>query len=87
MTNIGQEEDVELYDEVTEDQYRSIVRGRLQQDDFVVDDGVAGYTDNGMDDWTGGRDSEYDSEEGAPKKTKRTCFSLIVLQTCVKYEI
>ncbi|KAG6877195.1 hypothetical protein C0993_009512, partial [Termitomyces sp. T159_Od127] len=63
------EEDVELYDEVTEEQYRSIVRGRLQQDDFVVDDGVAGYTDNGMDDWTGGRD-EYDSEEGAPKKIK-----------------
>ncbi|KAG6896542.1 hypothetical protein C0992_007538 [Termitomyces sp. T32_za158] len=63
------EEDVELYDEVTEEQYRSIVRGRLQQDDFVVDDGVAGYTDNGMDDWTGGRD-EYDSDEEAPKKMK-----------------
>ncbi|KAG5716236.1 DNA polymerase alpha catalytic subunit [Termitomyces sp. T112] len=64
------EEDVELYDEVTEEQYRTIVRGRLQQDDFVVDDGVAGYTDNGMDDWTGGRDDERDSEEDTPKQTK-----------------
>ncbi|KAG6887799.1 hypothetical protein C0995_012659 [Termitomyces sp. Mi166 len=71
VTNVGyQEEDVELYDEVTEEQYRSIVRGRLQQDDFVVDDGVAGYMDNGMDDWAGERDDEYDSEEDAPKKAK-----------------
>ncbi|KAJ8454285.1 hypothetical protein ONZ45_g19366 [Pleurotus djamor] len=44
------ETDHKLYDEVTEEQYRSVVRGRLQQDDFVVDDGVGGYVDNGMDD-------------------------------------
>ncbi|KAG6847687.1 hypothetical protein H0H93_006564, partial [Arthromyces matolae] len=64
------EEDVELYDEVTEEQYKSIVRGRLQQDDFVVDDGVSGYMDNGMDDWAGGRDEEYDSDEDAQKRPK-----------------
>ncbi|KAI6139785.1 ribonuclease H-like domain-containing protein [Pisolithus tinctorius] len=46
------DEDVALYDEVTEDQYKSIVRGRLQEDDFVVNDGVSGYMDNGMDDWS-----------------------------------
>lgn len=40
-----------IYDEVTEAQYKTIVRGRLAKDDFVVDDGVGGYTDNGMDDF------------------------------------
>ena len=45
------EEDATIYDEVTEDQYKSIVRGRLAKDDFVVDDGVGGYMDNGMDDF------------------------------------
>ncbi|KAG6904461.1 hypothetical protein DXG01_009711 [Tephrocybe rancida] len=64
------EEDVELYDEVTEDQYKSIVRGRLQEDDFVVDDGVVGYMDNGMDDWTGEHDHGADSDEELPKKAK-----------------
>ncbi|CCM02599.1 uncharacterized protein FIBRA_04702 [Fibroporia radiculosa] len=46
-----EEEDVSLYDEVTEDQYKSIVRGRLAKDDFVIDDGVRGYMDNGIDDF------------------------------------
>ncbi|KAF8064215.1 DNA polymerase family B-domain-containing protein [Lyophyllum atratum] len=64
------EEDVQIYDEVTEDQYKSIVRGRLQKDDFVVDDGVEGYMDNGMDDWTGGRDEDDESEEEITKKSK-----------------
>ncbi|KAH7885786.1 hypothetical protein F5I97DRAFT_1936758 [Phlebopus sp. FC_14] len=63
------EEDVALYDEVTEDQYKAIVRGRLQRDDFVVDDGVAGYMDNGMDDWTG---QEETGEEGDDDDYKRT---------------
>lgn len=54
---------MQIYDEVTEDQYKSIVRGRLQQDDFVVDDGVEGYMDNGMDDWAGARDEDEESEE------------------------
>ena len=34
-----QEENDTEYDEVTEDQYKSIVKGRLQRDGFVVDDG------------------------------------------------
>lgn len=63
---------MELYDEVTEDQYKSIVKGRLQKDDFVVDDGVGGYMDNGMDDWTGGREDDEDdeSEEELDRKKK-----------------
>ena len=54
-----------MYDEVDEDQYKSIVRGRLQRDDFIVDDGVEGYADNGMDDW--GDNQEVESEEEKPK--------------------
>ncbi|KAF9469285.1 DNA polymerase alpha catalytic subunit [Collybia nuda] len=71
-TRTWKEEEVELYDEVTEDQYKSIVKGRLQKDDFVVDDGVGGYMDNGMDDWNGGREEDEDdvSEEELGRKQK-----------------
>ena len=63
------QEDVDIYDEVTEDQYKNIVRGRLQKDDFVVDDGVSGYMDNGMDDWTGAeKDDQDDDDEYETKK-------------------
>lgn len=47
----AQEEDTDLYDEVSEEQYKRIVKGRLAKDDFVEDDGIDGYNDNGMDDW------------------------------------
>ena len=58
----AQEEDAEIYDEVTEDQYKSVVKGRLAKDDFVIDDGVGDYVDNGMDDWgNGGDDAQDDS--------------------------
>lgn len=67
-----EEEDVNIYDEVTDDQYKRIVRGRLAKDDFVVDDGVEGYMDNGMDDWDEGEDGEeeYESETDRKKKKK-----------------
>jgi DNA polymerase alpha subunit A len=50
----------------------SIVKGRLQQDDFVIDDGVGGYMDNGMDDWTGGDANEIKSEDEPENKKKGT---------------
>ncbi|KAK7687728.1 hypothetical protein QCA50_008944 [Cerrena zonata] len=59
--NYKVEDDASIYDEVTEEQYKSIVRGRLAKDDFVVDDGVGGYMDNGMDDFA--EQEEYESEE------------------------
>lgn len=51
------------------------MRGRLQKDDFVVDDGVGGYMDNGMDDWTGAEndDEDYDEYE-TKKKGTDTCI-------------
>ncbi|KAF9244111.1 hypothetical protein BU15DRAFT_86076 [Melanogaster broomeanus] len=67
------EEDVALYDEVTEDQYKSIVKGRLQKDDFVVDDGVSGYMDNGMDDWTGQDDADEEDEHEDDYYSRKKC--------------
>lgn len=58
-----------LYDEVDEDGYKEIVRGRLNQDDFVVDDDGEGYADDGREDWD--RVREYyddDSENELPTR-------------------
>lgn len=49
-----------LYDEVDEDGYKQIVRDRLNEDDFVVDDNGEGYADDGREDWD--RPQRYDSE-------------------------
>ncbi|PQK17706.1 hypothetical protein BB8028_0008g02140 [Beauveria bassiana] len=73
-----QVEDVNaLYDEVDEDGYKKIVRDRLNQDDFVVDDNGEGYADDGREDWDRVRqyDSESDLEDlptrGRQKKASR----------------
>lgn len=75
MKPLSQEEDVQLYDEVTEDQYKRIVNGRLERDDFVEDDGVEGYMDNGMDDWTGGDEEDPQSDEDTYTKKKCAFFA------------
>ena len=59
-----QEEATDLYDEVSEEQYKRIVKNRLAKDDFVVDDGVGGYNDNGMDDWDGQNELADSDEDG-----------------------
>lgn len=46
------------------------MRGRLQKDDFVVDDGVSGYMDNGMDDW-GQQDADEESDEEEAYSSKK----------------
>jgi DNA polymerase alpha subunit A len=38
----------------------------------VVDDGVGGYMDNGMDDWMGGGEEDEESEEEIETKRRRT---------------
>jgi len=40
-----------LYEEVDENEYKKIVRDRLNQDDFVVDDNGEGYADDGREEW------------------------------------
>ncbi|OLN81535.1 DNA polymerase alpha catalytic subunit [Colletotrichum chlorophyti] len=63
--NYEVEEVAELYEEVDENQYKKIIRDRLDQDDFVVDDNGEGYADDGREEWD--RDPQYysDSEDDA----------------------
>lgn len=44
--------------------YRTIVKGRLAEDDFIEEEGgvSSGYADNGMDDWD--QNSEDDEQAG-----------------------
>lgn len=75
-------DDVEdLYEEVDENQYKAIVRERLNQDDFVVDDNGEGYADDGREEWD--RVPAYDSESDGdlPKRggKERKCKSICVV--------
>ncbi|CAK7563697.1 MAG: DNA-directed DNA polymerase alpha catalytic subunit pol1 [Sporothrix epigloea] len=56
-------EDNALYEEVDENQYKDIVRQRLNQDDFVVDDNGAGYADDGREEWDRTHVYESDSDD------------------------
>lgn len=61
------EQQDDLYEEVDEDGYKKVVRERLNQDDFVIDDNGEGYADDGREEWDRpGYRSE--SEEELPTK-------------------
>ncbi|KAF2145162.1 uncharacterized protein K452DRAFT_356464 [Aplosporella prunicola CBS 121167] len=66
------EEEKQIYEEVDEEGYKKVVRGRLDEDDFVVDDNGEGYADDGREDWEEGRQQYYsdESEEDEPVKGK-----------------
>lgn len=68
----------ELYEEVDEDGYKKIVRDRLDQDDFVVDDNGEGYADDGREEWdrVGHYDSETDDELPAAGRPSKAGMSL-----------
>ena len=64
----------DLYEEVDENQYKKIVRDRLNQDDFVVDDNGEGYADDGREEWDRVPAYETDSEDERVLGTKdRKC--------------
>jgi DNA polymerase alpha subunit A len=67
------QEDMDLYDEVSKEQYKRIVKGRLAKDDFVMDGGVIGYNDSGMDEGDGG-DEAADSDQDDYRSTKCASF-------------
>ncbi|GAA5897364.1 hypothetical protein JCM5296_004143 [Sporobolomyces johnsonii] len=61
-----------VYDEVDEDVYRSVVRGRLMEDDFIEEDnGVSGYADNGQDDWDRSASEDEDEDEDEKKARRK----------------
>ncbi|GAA5879617.1 hypothetical protein JCM3774_004286 [Rhodotorula dairenensis] len=70
--NYEVKEQEDVYDEVDEDVYRSVVRGRLMEDDFIEEDnGVSGYADHGMDEWDrSGSENDEDADEGDDKRRK-----------------
>ncbi|SPO31013.1 related to POL1 - DNA-directed DNA polymerase alpha, 180 KD subunit [Ustilago trichophora] len=61
------DDDDAIYDEVSEDEYRSILRGRIMDDDFIEDDDGSGYVDHGQDEWDdrarGDEDADEDTED------------------------
>ena len=60
------EDATNLYEEVDEDGYKKLVRDRLDQDDFVVDDNGRGYADDGREeDWHNERRASYGSESAS----------------------
>ena len=71
-----------LYDEVDEEGYKKVVRSRLDQDDFIVDDNGEGYADDGREEWLGEKryDSASGSEEELPLKGKAGTFGQLALE-------
>ncbi|KAG4305731.1 hypothetical protein PORY_000641 [Pneumocystis oryctolagi] len=65
------EEENRLYDLVDEDEYRKIVRKRLDEEDFVVDDHGEGYVDNGIEDWGTNEESSSEEEKANWKKSEK----------------
>ncbi|KAG0633231.1 hypothetical protein HOY80DRAFT_1141570 [Tuber brumale] len=65
------EEEDDFYDVVDEEEYKKVVRQRLDQDDFVVDDQGEGYADNGMDDWDDDHRREGSWEESEDERSKK----------------
>ncbi|KAK7191465.1 hypothetical protein DPSP01_002935 [Paraphaeosphaeria sporulosa] len=63
-------EEEQLYDEVDEEGYKKVVRNRLDQDDFIVDDNGEGYVDDGREDWEVDAATESEEEEDRPAKGK-----------------
>jgi DNA polymerase alpha subunit A len=64
------QEEEKLYEELDEEDYKKVVRDRLNQDDFVIDDNGEGYADDGREDWSSCRRGDSESEEELPLKGK-----------------
>ena len=64
------EDQGDIYEEVDDEGYKKVIRNRLDQDDFVVDDNGAGDADDGREDWNEGApqyDSDSDEENELPR--------------------
>ncbi|SZF03580.1 unnamed protein product [Blumeria hordei] len=56
-------QEADLYEELDEESYKKVVRDRLNQDDFVIDDNGQGYADYGREEWDQESQNYTDSEE------------------------
>ncbi|KAG2413667.1 hypothetical protein HFD88_002856 [Aspergillus terreus] len=57
------EEQGDIYEEVDDEGYKKVIRDRLDEDDFVVDDNGAGYADDGREVWNEPTAGYYDDSE------------------------
>jgi DNA polymerase alpha subunit A len=64
------EDEGSIYDEVDEEGYKNVVRKRLDEDDFVVDDNGEGYADDGREVWNEDRVEYSDSDDDLPVRGK-----------------
>lgn len=55
------------------------MKGRLQRDEFVVDDGVDGYMDNGMDDWGDNDEQDEESDDEIRRKKGEVLYIGLLL--------
>ncbi|KAK9761960.1 DNA-directed DNA polymerase alpha catalytic subunit pol1 [Basidiobolus ranarum] len=71
------QEDI-IYDEVDEKEYSKLVKSRLEEQDFVVDDDGSGYVDHGTEDWgQEGYSDEFSDDNtipnnGTPKRKRNS---------------
>jgi len=65
-------QEADVYEEVDEDGYKKVVRDRLNQDDFVIDDNGEGYADDGREEWDQRPDYGTESEDELPMKNKNS---------------
>ncbi|KAI8826187.1 DNA polymerase family B-domain-containing protein [Fimicolochytrium jonesii] len=72
---VDEPDKLDVYDEVTEEEYNAFRRRRMEEGgDFVVDDDGLGYVDYGQDEWASEHSSEESDEEddkGKAGKGKR----------------
>ncbi|KAL4797109.1 DNA polymerase family B-domain-containing protein [Aspergillus venezuelensis] len=64
------EEQGDIYDEVDDDGYKKVIRNRLDEDDFVVDDNGEGYADDGREVWNeqqGPYSDESEDDDNLPR--------------------
>lgn len=69
-----------IYETVDDEGYKKVVRSRLDQDDFVVDDNGEGYADDGREDWQDERQAmdDSDSEGDLPVNSKAGEYALVM---------
>ena len=74
-----QDDDGQIYDEISEVEYKAIVRDRLLRDDFIVEDGAgeSGYADNGQDDWL--EEGGNPSGDGSDRDTRKSCMFYVTM--------
>jgi DNA polymerase alpha subunit A len=78
------QQEADLYEEVDEDRYKKVVRERLNQDDFVIDDNGEGYADDGREEWDQKPRYDTESEEELPVKG-RSKYGMLDGHTLIPY--